>query len=202
MRSRGIVPEKEAPPALAKSLSAILDEVLKGPCIYEKRRFASIPLRPVTQKMLKQNLSGTELHALNRLLLEDGLSEDIVPLGKMIPNVLLCEIDEAAGIRNGYGAISTSETWKRIEQNKEERFQFLQKIPPEADRLKEGLPEMAIDFKRYFTIPTEEVYLRFRLEAQRRCRLASPYLEHLALRFGYYQMRVGLPADHYSDPVF
>ena len=51
----------------------------------------------------------------------------------------------------------------------------------------EGMPELGIDFKRYFTIPTDEVYFRIRAEAQRRSRLRSPYLEHLSNRFYSFQ---------------
>jgi hypothetical protein len=40
-----------------------------------------------------------------------------------------------------------------------------------------------MDFKRYFSLPTEEVYYRIDSEAKRRCRLVSPYAEHLSTRF-------------------
>jgi hypothetical protein len=59
---------------------------------------------------------------------------------------------------------------------------------------------MGIDFKRYFTIPADETYRRVELgEAQRRCVLQSPYLEHLSSRFAYYLSRVALPLDHVSE---
>jgi hypothetical protein len=61
---------------------------------------------------------------------------------------------------------------------------------------------MAIDFKRYFTLPTDELYLRVeRQETRRRCGLKSPYLEHLSARFSCFLSRVALPEDHFSEPV-
>ncbi len=55
---------------------------------------------------------------------------------------------------------------------------------------------MGIDFKRYFTIAAAEVYAQLKIKAQRRCRLRSPYLEHLSNRFGHYVSRVALPREH------
>jgi hypothetical protein len=117
--------------------------------------------------------------------------------GKRIPNVLFCEVIGATELRGRQGI--NSEIWKRISQNKDERYQFLQRILPDADAVGKGLPELGIDFKRYFTVPTEELYHRLIAQAHRRCRLLSPYLEHLSTRFGYYQFRVALPADHLSE---
>jgi hypothetical protein len=116
---------------------------------------------------------------------------------KKIPNILFCEVTPAESLR-GRSDIN-SEIWKRIKQNKDERYQFIQAALPQEDAQGEGLPELAIDFKRYFTIPTEEVYYRIQFGARRRCRLQSPYLEHLCTRFGYYQFRVALPAEHFSE---
>lgn len=99
-------------------------------------------------------------------------------------------------------ANSRQREWDRlnIAKNKNERFHFLQHVEPASDRLNEELPELVIDFKRYFTLPTDEVYRRIELgEARRRCVLVSPYMEHLSSRFAYYLSRVGLPTDHLSD---
>ena len=116
--------------------------------------------------------------------------------GRLIPNILFCEVMEASRLRGATGI--NSAIWRRIEQNKDERYQFLQGILPEQDALGEGLPELGLDFKRYFTIPTDEVYVRLQISAQRRCRLISPYREHLSTRFYGFQSRVALPADHMS----
>lgn len=122
---------------------------------------------------------------------------------KIIPNVLFCEVSTAEQLRGrGSDAGINSKTWNNIRNNKHERYHFLQLVTRGEDMLDQGLPELGIDFTRYFTIPTEEVYTRVQInEAQRRCRLISPYLEHFSVRFAYFQFRVALPADHYSEPV-
>jgi hypothetical protein len=115
---------------------------------------------------------------------------------RQLPSILFAQIYTAAELR---GLVPPGgELWKRIKQNKDERYQFLEKSPAEEDALNEGLEELGIDFKRYFTLPTDEAYQQIQQSAQRRCRLVSPYLEHLSTRFCYYQFRVALPQDHQS----
>lgn len=101
---------------------------------------------------------------------------------KLIPNILFCEVTTAESLRRG-GDINSG-IWGRVKINKDERYQFLQKVAAEEDALQQGLPELGIDFKRYFTLPADEVYTRIvAQETQRRCRLVSPYLEHFSTRF-------------------
>jgi len=114
-----------------------------------------------------------------------------------LPNTLLCQVVTAEQLR-GREDIK-SDIWKRIRQNKDERYQFLEKVSVDCDLLGEGLPELGIDFKRYFTVPTDELYFKLETEAKRRCRLISPYLEHFSNRFYSYQSRIALPADHRSE---
>lgn len=118
---------------------------------------------------------------------------------KIIPNILFCEVTTAAGLRGRSGI--NSDIWKRIKDNKDERYHFLQRVEPDEDILGEGLPELGVDFKRFFTVPTEDVYYQLEATLRRRCRLLSPYLEHFSTRFCYYQFRVALPADHFSEPA-
>lgn len=121
---------------------------------------------------------------------------------KLIPAVLFCQLPTAEELRGTSTTTGiTSEIWKRISQNKDERYHFLQKVEPACDALHEGLPETAIDFKRYFSMPTDEVYRRVEIgEARRRCVLVSPYMQHLCARFANYLSRVALPEDHFSEP--
>ncbi len=118
---------------------------------------------------------------------------------KLIPNVLFCEVIEAEELR-GREDIN-SMIWSRIKLNKDERYQFLQRVEAKYDAKGRGLPEMGLDFKRYFSVPTEEVYFRLIAGASRRCRLKSPYLEHLSVRFSFYQSRIALPSEHFSEPA-
>ena len=77
------------------------------------------------------------------------------------------------------------------------------------DAVGKGFSELAIDFKRYFTIPPDEVRRRLDLEtpvpgseairARRRSVFMSPYLEHLSTRFAQYFSRVALPEQHQSE---
>src|SRR6185312_5761394 len=88
-------------------------------------------------------------------------------------------------------------TWDRILINKDERYHFLQNIRQCEDAAGQGISALGIDFKRYLTIATDELYRRVELgECQRRARLQTPYAEHLSARFCYYQSRVALPRDH------
>lgn len=115
---------------------------------------------------------------------------------RLLPSVLLCEVFTAEQLK---GRDLKSDMWKRVRINKDERYHFFEGVPAEADRVGTGLPELGVDFKRYFTVPTDELYLRIESgKVQRRCRLVSPYLEHVSTRFAYYQFRVALPRDHES----
>jgi hypothetical protein len=117
---------------------------------------------------------------------------------KRIPTVLFCEIVTASELRSN--PRKTSDIWNRIRNNTDERYHFFQKVEPECDSEGSGLDELGVDFKRFFTIPTDEVYHRIELgEAKRRCCLASPYLEHFCRRFSNFISRVALPQPHASE---
>ena len=118
---------------------------------------------------------------------------------KLIPNVLFCEVVSAEELRSRQDI--NAGIWRRIRANNDERYHFLEKVPAQRDILGEGLPEMALDFKRCFSIPTNEVYLQTRSQAKRRCRLVSPYLEHLSHRLFCFHARIALPAEHFSGPA-
>jgi hypothetical protein len=134
---------------------------------------------------------------------------------RKIPAILLCEVIAAANLRARPDI--NSSLWNTVKQNKNERYQFLEQVPAGQDAVRLGLPELALDFKRYFTIPAEQLYYQLRyqrlhrsfdveveepriVKAYRRCCVTSPYAEHLASRFAYFQSRIALPADHYSEP--
>lgn len=120
---------------------------------------------------------------------------------KKIPNILFCEMTTSGELfKLIYSAGGpASAIFQRIVQNNDPRYQFLEKTEAAYDALGTGLDELCIDFKRYFTIPAEEVYFRLSQSTRRRCYLLSPYLEHLALRFYSYQSRVALPEEHQSE---
>jgi hypothetical protein len=119
---------------------------------------------------------------------------------KVLPSLLFCEAAKAEELFSRLGG--RRKEWERmnIDKNKNERYHFLQKVDASCDTLQVGLPELGVDFKRYFAIPTDEVYRRIELgEAKRRCVMSSPYLEHLSSRFAYFLSRIALPLDHVSE---
>lgn len=96
-----------------------------------------------------------------------------------------------------YGA----KDWKRVRLNKDERYHLLAEAPAELDLAGEGLPSLILDFRRFFTIPPKEIYRQCTLgSAKRRCRLNSPYREHLQARLAYYLQRVAIPEPSTDGP--
>ena len=108
---------------------------------------------------------------------------------KLVPSVLFCEVTTAEAMCQ---QVAASDIWKRIRQNDDARYQFLQAVPPELDAAADGLPELTIDFKRFFTLPTAETVFRLTdatpvpggdaIRVRRRSVLKSPYLEHLCVQ--------------------
>lgn len=168
----------------------------------------------VHARLSLETVGGTELeieeftHPFAMLLTQDcDLEQDFTVRqkketnDKLLPCLLFCEVATAEETLQRIAKSSKNE-WKRmnISQNKNERFHFFQKVDPACDARQIGLEELVIDFKRYFAIPTAEVYQRIELgQAHRRCILNSPYLEHLSSRFAYFMSRVALPSDHVSE---
>lgn len=124
---------------------------------------------------------------------QDGIGTQRIQL----PNILFCEVDTLEQLKTL--TPKGSDIWKRVKQNKDERYHVLQAVPADSDAMAVGLGPLGIDFKRYFTIPVEEVYIRLDSVAKRRCRLVSPYIEHLSNRFAFYQSRVAIDPVHSVD---
>lgn len=121
---------------------------------------------------------------------------------KLLPNILLCPAFtavEVKGRKNLKGdLVNNSTIWSTIRKNKDERYHFFEAVPSYEDAAQEGLPELVVDFKRYFSIATDELYWKLTQEAKRRSRLKAPYLEHFATRFFQFQSRVATPRQHLS----
>ena len=117
----------------------------------------------------------------------------------ILQNILLADVFEADVLQ---GKLRTEEQsgssdWKKIKGNHAPRFQFLSGALPDQDANGAGLPPLAVDFRLYFSIRTDELYERLRLRlTTKRCRLQTPYAEHLAHRFYNYQSRVPLGKEH------
>lgn len=117
-----------------------------------------------------------------------------------LPNVLLCDVYLAEVLRARIQGFDRREWKKRIAQNQIDRFHYLQRANADQDLQGRGLTALALDFKVYFTLPTDELYARLP-DIQRRCRLKTPYVEHLAHRFFKFQSRIALPRDHAIDAI-
>lgn len=118
---------------------------------------------------------------------------------KLLPNVLVCELTREADF---FASLPVgSDIKKRVVQNKDERYHYLRAVAPECDMGTIGMAAMGADFRRHFTIPTDELYGQLDRGVARRCRLVSPFLEHLTSRFAVYLSRVALPLDHHEGSV-
>ncbi|MFG0287024.1 MAG: hypothetical protein ACF8CQ_02560 [Rhodopirellula sp. JB044] len=119
---------------------------------------------------------------------------------KELPSIWLLEAFPAQAVRDRKDV--NRNVWNFVSSNKHERYHFLETIPLELDLEGQGIQELTLDFKRYFCLPSDELYAQLNSgQAKRRCRLSSPYLEHLSARLAYYQSRVALPLDHESEPA-
>lgn len=113
----------------------------------------------------------------------------------LLASVLFCSVavnDE--DFRRGMN-LGTKE-WKKVVENREPRLHYLRAVPQSDDVANEGLPDMIVDFRQYFSLPTEEAYFCAHA-AVSRCRLDTPYAEHLSHRFFSHMARVALPLDHH-----
>ena len=124
--------------------------------------------------------------------------------GKLIPNILLCTVIYASDLakrinkdRPLSNRFETRTPWEKTTQNKDERYHFLEKIDSDFDFQGEGIRSLGIDFKEFFTLPTDFLYSSIAAGlTQRRSVLMQPYNDHLNSRFAYFQSRIGLPEDH------
>ena len=112
-----------------------------------------------------------------------------------VDNVVFCELVTTANLKAS--AAQQKELWKRVTQNLDPRFHCLEAVPAEHDSLGQGLPNLGCDFKRFFTVATDEVYRRIELgQIVRRTYLKTPYAEHLLHRFCNFLARIPLPENH------
>lgn len=114
---------------------------------------------------------------------------------RMIPSILLCPAYPADKLREGNHLEildiemsrikKKSSDWKRITQNETPRYHYLKKYE------KIGLPDLVLDFKRYYTLSQE--YLYSIRENTYHISLNELYREDLSTRFCNYLSRIGLP---------
>jgi hypothetical protein len=114
---------------------------------------------------------------------------------KLMPSVLFSQVTDLETMK--FRSEMKSDIFRRARKNLELRYHVLSAASPGVDSLGDGMPELGIDFKRYFTVPTDDVYRQFALGqeigVQRRAVLRPPFREDLAQRFYFFQARVALP---------
>lgn len=132
-------------------------------------------------------------------LLQDFIAEEPSQCGISLPHVLVYQAVHPGLEADAKALVGGGDIWKRVCQNKDERYAFLEAVPPEQDLKGVGLPRLVVDFKKYFTVPTVQLYFQINnADAERRCRLLGPYLEHFQRRACAFQARVVLPLGHES----
>lgn len=143
--------------------------------------------------IVSQDCDLSQDYSRREKLKREGLSPEAVD-EKLLPRILLCEVSPESAIS---GAMQGMTVRDRFRQNKEERYQFLKAVESQYDAENCGIEAMGIDFKRYFSVPTGELYTQLQCDCRRRCRLAPQYLEHFSRRFTNHLSRVALPSDHH-----
>ncbi|MCY3797800.1 MAG: hypothetical protein OXG84_08330 [Chloroflexi bacterium] len=137
--------------------------------------------------------------------LEQGYNFTVHEKGNLrheLPSILFCQAQDVDKFRksNLYRTLFEEGPFRRDFRNNDAfRYHFIQAIPAELDTRDCGLPELGIDFKRYFTIPICEVYHRIKLgHTKRHSVLKSPYRDHFGRRFFNFNSRVALPEEYES----
>jgi hypothetical protein len=113
--------------------------------------------------------------------------------GQYIPSILLCPAFIAEKVKLGTHLEELnlqmqqwgSKQWGPITKNNNPRFHFL------AADAEKGLPDLVIDFKRYYTLSRDEVYAAH--ATHYKISINELYRESLSQRFAYYLSRVALP---------
>lgn len=117
--------------------------------------------------------------------------------GKALDSVLLFSAMPAAEAR----AAIDGDIWRRVTGNNNERYHLLQRIPADCDCTNEGITNLVVDFKSFFTLTPQEIYKQCAAGISvRRSRLEMPYREHLQNRAAFYFQRIVLPTPHKIIP--
>lgn len=199
----GSVPYAPAPSTGRLNQGEILGdlvEYLVEPSSLEEGQIKVLPVQHPLCVVLTQDCELEQDHESRDLEASESASDrpdaDKIKKAKtlQIPSVLVTPIFP----RSGVAAIGVnSKTWKLVIGNSHIRYHFLEAIAPGQDSAALGIEQGVVDFKRYFTMPTELVYAQLKSGvAKRRSRLVSPYLEDLSQRYFSFQSRVALPRAH------
>ena len=113
---------------------------------------------------------------------------------KLLPSILVCPVFLATNLREGIHLNNynnyrmqkiNSKNWNNIKNNETPRYHYLK-----SDNNFQ-IPDLVIDFKRYYTLPTHYVYSIFKNSYVGS--LNELYRERISQRFANYLSRIGLP---------
>jgi hypothetical protein len=96
--------------ALVGALVKDLNQVIAGTPIYDKARFSQVALRPETQELIGQNVTGLQLARLNKMLIEDAYPAE---LAKSAPTAWVVKDGAIASTGIGRGVMYTAKDYSR-----------------------------------------------------------------------------------------
>lgn len=118
------------------------------------------------------------------------------PAHKKLHSVLFVVAEPPSDRQNPDPDTKSVKRMKTLKQNGNERYHYLSAIAPEFDTLGEGPLELFVDFKRFFSVRSDDVYDQLGHDARRRCRLKDEYKRELVYRFFQFHSRVAVPIPH------
>ena len=121
---------------------------------------------------------------------KDNKLDDKQSCHQYLPNIMILPAFLTEEVREGFylnvkHTRMNSEQYKKIQQNKDERYFLLKE-----DREK-SLNELIIDFKIYYTIPYNDVKKQY--NDKYLTTINELFRENLSIRFSHYLSRIGLP---------
>jgi len=98
--------------AVIAALVKDLNQIVLGPSLYDKDRFAGIVLRKETVALIVQNPRGPQLARLNKLLLEDAYPEELIQ--SVVAPGWIVKDGAMASTGSGRGVIYTANDYSRF----------------------------------------------------------------------------------------
>ena len=142
-----------------------------------------------------------ERDASAREMDEDELQPDDIlkRADGMLPSVLLCPAYPSQAFRAGTHLSESlgikvpdknSDAFSLIRQNRDPRYHYLCSWPALQ------VQETVVDFKHFFTLPTETLVAAYGDRSHYIAQLTCPYREDISHRFTAFLARIGLPETH------
>lgn len=148
--------------------------------------------------ILSQDCDLEGIHILNSQIRQTDDFSSINPINgnKFLPSIIIAPAFLAEDVNSGDYLLDmgfkmdnkgnpSKSNWQSIEKNNNPRYHFL------SDSEEEGLPNLIIDFKIFYTLPYD--YIFFKYTDVYTCSLSELFRESLSQRFFSYHSRVGLP---------